>query len=68
MIVGDAGWIVPPKNPGLLARAIEEAMDGFGGKNDAERRIEVRKRIVDNFSLERMTQAYVRLWQSVVLK
>lgn len=68
MIVGDTGWIVPPKNPGLLARAIEEAMGGFGGENDAKRRIGARKRIVDNFSLERMTQAYVHLWQSMALK
>ncbi|MDP3229866.1 MAG: glycosyltransferase [Acidovorax sp.] len=68
LIVGDTGWIVPPKNPGLLARTIEEARDGFRGENDAKRRINARRRIEDNFSLEKMTQAYLHLWQSVALK
>lgn len=68
VIVGDTGWVVPPKNPVLLARAIEEAGDGFGGDNDAKRRIDARQRIEDNFSLEKMTEAYLHLWQSVALK
>ena len=68
MIAGDTGWIVPPKNPGLLALALLEAIGSFGDENDAKRRIEARKRIVDNFSLERMTHAYVYLWQSMALK
>lgn len=68
VIVGDTGWVVPPKNPVLLARAIEEARDGFGGENDAKRRIDARQRIEDNFSLEKMAQDYLHLWQSVALK
>lgn len=68
MIVGETGWVVPPKNPDLLARAIEDATSRFGGEHDAKRRVAARKRIEDNFSLERMTQAYVHLWQSVALK
>jgi glycosyltransferase involved in cell wall biosynthesis len=65
MIVGETGWVVPPQNPVLLAHAILAAMGGFGGKNDAERRLDARARIVDNFSLERMVQGYARLWQVV---
>jgi len=68
MIVADTGWVVPPKNPVLLARAIEEARDGFGGENDAKRRIDARQRIEGNFSLEKMTRAYRELWESVALK
>ncbi len=68
VIVGDTGWVVPPKDPVLLARAIEEAKDGFGGENDAKRRIDARQRIEDNFGLEKMTRAYIHLWQSVLLK
>lgn len=68
MIVGDTGWIVPPKNPDLLARAIEEASQGWRSENYSRRRMQARARIVGNFSLERMTKAYIYLWQSVVLK
>lgn len=68
VIVGDTGWVVPPKAPELLALAIEEAKDGFGGENDAKRRIGARRRIENNYSLEKMTEAYIHLWQSVALK
>jgi len=68
VIVGDTGWVVPPKNPGLLASAIEEARSGFGGENDTKRRTDARQRIENNFSLEKMTQAYRELWQLVALK
>lgn len=65
MIVGDTGWIAPPKNPQLLAKAIEAAASSFDTPAFALRRLAARKRIVDNFSLEKMTQSYVNLWQSV---
>jgi len=68
VIVGDTGWVVPPKTPVLLAAAIEEARNGFGGENDAKRRIQARQRIKDNFSLEKMTRAYRQLWESMALK
>jgi glycosyltransferase involved in cell wall biosynthesis len=68
MIVGDTGWVVPPKNPVSLASAIEEAREDFRGDNDGKRRIAARQRIEDNFSLEKMTQAYRQLWESVARK
>lgn len=67
MIVGDTGWVVPPKESVLLAHAITAALGDFGGVNDTKLRLEARKRIVDNFSLERMTQSYIRLWTSEIL-
>lgn len=65
LIVGDTGWVVPPASPDLLALALEAAGKSFENKSDAQRRIDARNRIVDNFSLEKMTQSYVNLWQSV---
>ena len=65
MIVGDTGWIVPPRNPQLLAKAIETAALSFDTPAFASRRLAARNRIVENFSLEKMTQSYVNLWQSV---
>ena len=65
LIVGGTGWVVPPASPDLLALALEAAGKSFENKSDAQRRIDARNRIVDNFSLEKMTQSYVNLWQSV---
>lgn len=65
LIVGDTGWVVPPENPDLLAQAIEEAGKSFKSDGDESRRIGVRNRVVNNFSLEKMTQSYVNLWQSL---
>ena len=68
LIVGDTGWVVPPKNPPQLARAIADAVADARGTGHAQRRAAVRQRIVDNFSLEKMTQSYVGLWKSVAAK
>ena len=66
LIVGDTGWVVPPKNPELLAKAIEAAASGFRMPEFALRQLAARKRIVDNFSLEKMTEAYLNLWRSLL--
>lgn len=65
LIVGDTGWVVPPGNSDLLALALEDAANSFENESDEARRVEARKRVADNFSLEKMTQSYVSLWQSV---
>ena len=33
LIVGKTGWIVPPKNPNKLSKAIEKALSEIGSKN-----------------------------------
>ena len=66
LIVGDTGWVVPPKKPELLAKAIEAAASGFRMPEFALRQLAARKRIVDNFSLEKMTEAYLNLWRSLL--
>lgn len=64
--VGHVGWVVPPQNPELLAKAIEAAVSDFRTPEFALRRLASRKRIVDNFSLEKMTEAYLNLWRSLL--
>jgi glycosyltransferase involved in cell wall biosynthesis len=64
MIVGDTGWVVPPKNPQVLANAILEAINE---KQNNPLMWEVREqacrdRIVDNFSIEKMVAGYHQVW------
>ncbi len=65
LIVGETGWVVPPESPDLLAKALQQAENSFRSEGHELRRVEARKRVADNFSLEKMTQSYVNLWQSV---
>ena len=63
-IVGDTGWVVPPRNPNRLADAIEQALAARGDETAWEaRRASARRRIEDNFGIERMVRAYRRAWQ-----
>jgi glycosyltransferase involved in cell wall biosynthesis len=68
LIVGNTGWVVPPKNPPLLSQALTQAVAGVNGEGYLQRRDAARQRIADNFSMEKMTQSYVDLWRSVVSK
>lgn len=65
MIVGETGWVVPPRDPERLADAIERAYAEWRSspKQWSGRRGAARDRIVQNFSLERMVDAYRALWQ-----
>jgi glycosyltransferase involved in cell wall biosynthesis len=63
-IVGDTGWVVPPKDPQSLANAIRLALDEKHLRNEQwiERKTESRNRIVDNFSIEKMVVNYQKVW------
>lgn len=50
-IVGDLGWVVPPRTPDALAAGWLEALDE---ESDSELRSRRRRRIEDNFGLDRM--------------
>jgi glycosyltransferase involved in cell wall biosynthesis len=65
MIVGETGWVVAPRDPERLADAIERAYAEWRSspKQWSGRRGAARDRIVENFSLERMVDAYRALWQ-----
>ncbi|MDR2639287.1 MAG: glycosyltransferase [Helicobacteraceae bacterium] len=51
-IVGDLGFIAPPKEPKALAEAIEKAL--IRSRNDPNLRAKIRASIVDRFSLDKM--------------
>lgn len=66
LIVGDVGWVVPPKDSQALAKAIMQALEEKQYNHQAwlERKDVCRNRIVENFSIEKMIVAYHRIWKS----
>lgn len=67
MMVGETGWLVPPRDPQKLAEAIERAWREWAQKPEAwqRRRSAARERIADNFTFERMANAYRGVWIKV---
>ena len=64
LIIGDAGWVVPPRDHFLLADALGEACQ----VSQAERALlsnAARNRIRDYFSLEKMIHGYQSLYDSL---
>ncbi|MDM1545270.1 glycosyltransferase [Ignatzschineria indica] len=64
LIVGDTGWVVPPKNPQALADGILAAIKEKTNNQEAwqQRQQQCRKRIVENFSIEKMIDKYHNIW------
>lgn len=64
VIVGETGWVVPPKDPQALAKAILDAMDEKQHNPQVwqARKQACRERIVDNFSIEKMVAGYHQVW------
>lgn len=62
-VVGDAGRVVPPRNPAALAAAIAELL----GDAELRRRLGAagRQRVVAEFSIERVADRYVALYEAV---
>lgn len=69
-MVGESGWVVPPRNPRRLADAIIDAHQEWKGDPDRwqNRRKAARERIEWNFSIEGMAGAYEDVWRRVVAK
>ncbi len=66
-IVGDTGWVVPPRDARALAEAISAALNNMIDIEQASQRSSrARSRIEENFSIERMVVSYTNLWKSVV--
>ena len=66
-IVGAEGWIVAPASPSKLADAIVEAR-GEWSQEPAKwqrRRDASRQRIVENYTFEKMANAYADIWRKV---
>jgi glycosyltransferase involved in cell wall biosynthesis len=68
-IVGSTGWIVPPSDPTSLARAMRDA---FAEMTDASawerRRALCRARVRDEFSIQRMVDAYDAVWKEAIAR
>ena len=65
LVVGKTGWIVPPKNPVKLARAIENALYEKGSNKWNKRCKKARLRIMQNFSIGNMIKLYDKSWNRV---
>jgi glycosyltransferase involved in cell wall biosynthesis len=64
-MVGNTGWVVPPRDPKLLAAAIEQAWHEWTNEPERweNRRAAARRRIADNFTLDRMAAEYEQAWK-----
>ena len=63
LIVGDAGWVVPPRDHLALANALQSAMS-LSPEACVEKGKVARVRIVEHFSIEKMVSSYHEVWHS----
>jgi len=65
LIVGDTGWVVPPRSEQLLAKAMEHALQQWAEDCGQwrQRQQAARERIVHSFSLDTMAQRYRQVWE-----
>lgn len=62
-IIGDTGWIVPPRDSIALAGAIVSAVNELTNQEGwHSRKVESRRRIVDNFDIKKMISSYHKVW------
>lgn len=68
-IVGETGWVVPPRNPHALASAVEQALNARRDLSQWQARQQsARDRVADSFSIERMVSAYRQVWLEATIK
>ncbi len=67
LIVGETGWVVPSRDPQRLGDAIAGAHLEWQEQPAKwlERRRSARRRIADNFTFDRMANAYEDLWRRI---
>ena len=62
-IVGDTGWVVPPKSADMLANALLKAREAMQDTDAWQMRCTAaRQRVENNFSLQRMVEGYKHVW------
>ena len=62
-MLGDIGWVAPPRNAAALGAAITSALDVVGQAEQADRAAAGRDRVQEHYSLPAMVQAYHVVWQ-----
>ena len=65
LIVGNTGWVVPPKNPEALAKAWQESIE-LGAEGREALGKAARTRVIECFSLESVVASYERLYESAM--
>ena len=63
-IVGDTGWIVPPRDSILLAKYLDEALS-CSFEELKNRGNEARERIVKYFSMQKAKEKYISIYHSL---
>ena len=67
LIVGDTGWVVPPRNAQALADGILAALSAREDASCWKRKQQAaRQRVVDHFSIQRMVAAYRQVWEQAL--
>lgn len=67
LIVGETGWIVPPKNPIAMTSAIEVALNIWADTVLWEKRqVAVRTRIESEFGIKKMVDSYIKVWRKTI--
>jgi len=66
LVVGNTGWVVPPKDPKALAAGIESAIEALNKNGKDELGQRCRRIIEEKYSLDIMVESYVKLWKKTV--
>ncbi|HRL21481.1 MAG TPA: glycosyltransferase [Alcaligenes sp.] len=62
LIVGNEGWVVPPRHAEALSGAINSAVDELGSPSWQARHEHARERVARLFSLQGMVNNYTQAW------
>jgi glycosyltransferase involved in cell wall biosynthesis len=66
-ILGNTGWVVPPRDANSLAEAISTALQEIINSGErSDRSFSARSRIEENFSVERMVRNYTSVWEESI--
>ncbi|MGA4439880.1 glycosyltransferase [Psychrobacter pocilloporae] len=67
-IIADTGWIVPSEDQNALEKALEEAYREYLDfpEDWAARREKAYERVVENYSVEKMCERYIDVWNDAI--
>ena len=64
-IVGNTGWVVPPKRPELLSNSINEAILHWKTNQWKLRISQAKSRIKENFNINNTVKSYRMIWNQI---